>query len=284
MKDDNSILHTVVNDEISKILLSYIGTFPTNRPITTIVCHYPKHLPTLSCYASRGEYREYFEKRISPVSVHFANRQNSFWYMASYPVSKDVVGGLDKCCQEIFDLQSIPMGVTKPKEQLHVSDSVILISKFRKCTTPIDDGHSSGGLIFDEATMRAFESLSQLVATTTTDGRIFGNCGFENSNRLSSFVSGNLTNSSSSSFDGGLIEAIGGGCGGCGGGDDDDEVPLVTPARISEEEIREAAINVLNSYSNRTIGGPMAITLRGLAEGILGKTDSGPLLSSLFPI
>jgi hypothetical protein len=213
---------------------------------------------------------------VSPVSKYFAKRQSSFWYIASYPVAPEVQGGLDECCEEIFSLHALSEekgGVAKPKEQLRVGNSVVLISKYRRVsstTTPPPQAPLLGsksevsvdnGMAFDDATIQAFASLSQLIVGTEYQSVQSSGLGIDRPpSSVASNYGGNMNESTNSS------------------------------KKLSQEEVREAAVNVIDGYNNRTIGGPMASTMRGLAEKILTMNVSsaakpaqnGPLLSSLL--
>ena len=116
---------------------------------------------------------------------------------------------------------------------------ILLLSRYRKSTgsgsrtdTPAEPVVPAHTLVFDEATIQAFASLSQYV----TRG---------------------------------------------------DEASIISPPQpekileienpqLSEEEVKEAAMNVLNAFNTRSLGGPMASPLCSLAENILAEVSPPP--------
>jgi hypothetical protein len=258
-KDAKSFLHVFEShDSILKTICTYMGTFPS-KTVTTVVNRLPPPLALnpLNATLFAREYVEYFKTYVGPVFSFLSSNQSSFWMMGCYQLDESFTA--DQCCESLLRLQSASCGYdtgVKPKEQLMIGSTMALISRFKKSWATTNQHHPPPPIQ---------TSLDESDTIRSTLASLFA-------------VEENTSSVASVHPPSGI------------------PIPAGTAGMQDDEatHIREAAMNVVWSHSNRSLDGPFADTLRSLAEELLLQTNASaatvappnhpnaPLLSTLL--
>jgi hypothetical protein len=266
--------------DVLKNIYSYMGNFPLQPPISALIDLYPQNLPPVSP-TNLIQYEQYLIRTVQPICTFYSTGcssigkprvmtpSSSFWVIMAVPIQatagcaassivteSDDSGDSDYCCERVFDILSSASTVCgesrasgiRPKEQLRLDptyfpNTILLLSRYRKSSSVRSSGqrriHASA--LMHSGVMSSSVSTPSLLTDIddATVRRAFAS--------LSHEVSPFEASPKEESFH-----------------------------RLPEEEIRQAARNVISSIANKTLSGPMAPSLCTIAETLLAATEPHP--------
>ena len=266
--------------DVWNTLYSYMGDFPTHPPISALIDVYPQHLPPVSS-TNLIQYEQYLIRTVQPICSFYSTGcsaigrprvitpSSSFWVMMALPMQfqgggaasappssvvtdSDESGDSDYCCERIFDILSSTSTVggesratgIRPKEQLRVDptyfpNTILLLSRYRKSSSVGPTKRRPTALMHSGVMSSGASTPSSSQLPTDIDEATFRRALASLNQHISPF----------------------------------EIVPKPEPVhQLTEEEIREAARNVITSYANRALSGPMAPSLCTIAESLLAAT------------
>ena len=249
------------NDRMTTLstIFGFMGTFPTIPPISALICLFPPNLPPINP-ETLISYEQYLIRNVQPVCGVYMSASKvglppaSFWVVMALPMqsskssayqapsatatSSEESGDTEYCCERIFDVLS---SSSADGRGVRPKEQLRLDSAYFPSTILLLSRYRAKST---PGKLSASPSSSE-----TTPGLSGPFQGFDDATIQQAFASLYVPPPSQ---------------------------PMEQPPPLSDREIRDAAMSVLNAYSSRSIGGPMAPTLCAIAEGILINTPLVP--------